>query len=417
MKFDVIIIGGGLAGLSCGIRLAEAGKRCAIVSAGQNALHFSSGSLDLLSTLPDGSAVASPLTALEALTQQAPEHPYSLLGAQKVSYLAQQAEMLLQRCGLHLTGNAQHNHLRMTSLGLLRPTWLSLPEIPVVPYGDSLHWHAPLIASIEGFMDFQPQLVAASLQQQGINARITYLRLPLLDPIRRNSSEFRSVTIARLLDQEDNYHLLVEELRQQAAQHDVILLPACFGLQRADALSLIQQALGKPVLLLPTLPPSILGTRLSQHLEHYFQQLGGLVLMGDSVLQSETMAEGGWRLYTRNHTDIALQAQQVVLASGSFFSNGLVADRHCIREPLFNLDVLAADKREQWTRAGMFEPQPYLQFGVRTDSQLRALRQGEVLPDLYVAGAVLGGFDPLYQGCGAGVSLLTALAIAEQILA
>ena len=67
MKFDTIIIGGGLAGLSAGLRLREKGQEVAIISSGENALHFSSGSFGVLN---EGAAV--------------PEgHPYTKLNLSK----------------------------------------------------------------------------------------------------------------------------------------------------------------------------------------------------------------------------------------------------------------------------------------------------------------------------------------------
>lgn len=418
MQFDAVVIGGGLAGLSCAIRLAEHGKRCAVVSSGQSALYFSSGSLDLLAHLPDGSPVASPLSALSELAQQAPQHPYSLMGAAQVAALATQAEQLLQRCGWQMQGDSSQNHLRVTPLGTRRATWLSPQAIPVSPLDGKLPWQNIAVLGIEGFLDFQPQMAASSLmQEQGLKAEVAFLHLPVLDRLRNNPSEFRAVNIARVLDLPEHLALLAEEITRQAGEAEAILLPACLGLEDDEPLMTLRRLVGKPVYLLPTLPPSVLGMRLHQALRQRLQQLGGIFMPGDSVLRASFDGQRVTGLYTRNHTDIPLRAQQVILASGSFFSNGLVAAFDGIREPVFGLDVYSKTERADWSDANLFAPQPYLQFGVQTDTALRALKQGEAMINLYAIGAVVGGYDPLQQGCGAGVSLLGALHVAQQILA
>ena len=121
MRFDTVIIGGGLAGLICGIRLAKQGERCAIISLGHSALHFSSGSLELLGALPDGSAVISPIEALEQLKSIAPQHPYARFDSDRFLKLAAEGKSLLQEAGVDVYGTAENNHYRLTPVGAMKP--------------------------------------------------------------------------------------------------------------------------------------------------------------------------------------------------------------------------------------------------------------------------------------------------------
>ena len=140
-------MGGGLSGLTAGIALAEAGKNVALVSAGQSTLHFGSGSLDLLGTDNKGNDVCSPI---EAITNINPKHPYSKL--ENVSRLAEVAKMVLERAGIATTGNATGNHWRISPVGALMPTWLSLEGMATIDDPDHMPWKRVALVNVVNYL-------------------------------------------------------------------------------------------------------------------------------------------------------------------------------------------------------------------------------------------------------------------------
>ena len=200
------------------------------------------------------------------------------------------------------------------------------------------------------------------------------------------------------------------------ATPEAVLLPAVLGIDRRDAAAQLERQAGRPVAMVATLPPSVPGLQAQLQLRRYFQQSGGVYMLGDTAMRYE--AEGGriTALYTADHGDIAFEADSYVLATGSYFSQGLVAGMDGVREPLFGLDVACAADRGAWYDRDLFAAQPFELFGVKCDEHLRGLRDGRAVENLYVIGAGLAGFNPVKEGCGAGVSMLTALAAAERIL-
>lgn len=178
MKFDSVIIGGGLAGLVCGIRLAKAGRRCAIVSSGQSALHFSSGSFDLLGALPDGTPVTAPAESVGETIRQAPEHPYARIGAERFGALAAEAAALLAEAGVAVEGDAARNHYRLTPMGGLKPAWLTLEGYVRSSSPDALPWRKAALFNAEGFLDFYTQFLAEGFRRMGTECAVRTFNLP-----------------------------------------------------------------------------------------------------------------------------------------------------------------------------------------------------------------------------------------------
>lgn len=411
MKFDTIIIGGGLSGLSCGISLVERGQNCAIISAGQSALHFCSGSFDLLGYI-NGEEVRNPLDAIARLPAT---HPYSIIGHENIAKMIGRVKPMFSRIGLNMKGSAETNHYRITPSGVLKPTWLSLEDFTVIKDKDKFPWGNVSIQNIAGFLDFDTNFIAVEFEKRGIKCAISSFSIPELERMRKSPSEMRSTNIAKIFDKVEVLEKLANIIIKNSQDAEAIVLPAVFGLYNPDTLAILKTIINKPLCLLPAIPPSVPGIRTQIMMKQHFVKLGGTYMLGDSVIGGIIENDTLKSINTFNHGNIKLEATNFVLSSGSFFSHGIIANPDTIYEPIFGLDVNACSDRSQWCDRNIFNDQPYMYYGVATDSMLHAMIKGKSINNLYVAGSVMSGCNALKEGSGAGTSILTALHVADTI--
>lgn len=414
MRFDVIIIGGGLAGLTCGLRLQKNGKKCAIISAGQSAMHFSSGTFDLLGRLPDGTEVENPSAAIASLGK---DHPYTVLGSEKVMKYAKEAPAFLESCGLKVSGSAEKNSWRITPTGERKPSWLTLDDFTPLASKDEKIGDKALIVNILGYLDFNTKFLADSFERQGTKCRIVSIRLDEMERLRKNPSEMRATNIARVMDRDGVWEKAAEQIREKLQGEDVIVLPAVFGLKDHEVVGKLRQACGVKTMFVATMPPSVPGIRSQMTLKTEFEKAGGRFFIGDTVIDADFDEDGKVKsVGTANFDDIRIFADDFVLASGSFFSKGLVATPEKVTEPIFGVDLTYMEGRENWFDMNFWNRQNYISFGAAIDSNLNAAIEGRTVGNLYAIGSLIGGSNTLYEGCGGGIAMITAMAAADNIL-
>lgn len=409
---NTLIIGGGLSGLTCGIALAKTGRRVAIVSSSTSSLQLNGGAMELLGSV-DSKEVTHPLEAIASLP---PEHPYQKVGVDRCGTLAVESKQLLADTGIYTTGSAEQNHWRITPLGVTKPAWLSLRGMATSDAPDRLPWKHVTLLNLQGFLDFPIRFVAHNLSQLGCEVTIRDIFVESICQPRRNASEMRAANLARTLGTGSKLRQLAEAINQSTTDNEVVLLPAIAGLEDDYPVTLLRRLVHAPLHFLATMPPSVPGTRMATMLRHYFKMLGGTYLAGDTANHSVLVDGRVTGIRTVKQPDKLLVAEHYVLATGSLMSQGLVSSAEGITEPLFQLDVDAPAERERWSHYGLLGDQPFMHFGALTDARLHGIKDGQVIDNLHVIGSILAGHNPLTIGDGTGVDLLTALAVAHEVV-
>ncbi len=372
MKFDTVIVGGGLAGMVAGIALQKAGRQTAIVSMGQNALHFFSGSFESMLEAPE---------AVKSIFEEA-------------------------GIRLHYTPG-----VRLMPMGTFRESALSLEDISLFP--DEKIGRKALIVNFVGYHDFFSSFLAEGLEKQGLECHICFLNLGEFLQSEPVPGQMRSVHIASRLDRE--WEKVVQEVRVLLKDDDTVILPQVFGLEDPSIPSRIRRAIPAQVVFAGTLPPSVPGVRTLKLLRKRYEVLGGTYLMGDEVTGAHIHEGAVHSVETKNLGTHYLEAKTFILAAGGFFSKGLQSTPTAITEPVFGADVSFPEDRNQWYAPSFAASQPYMNFGVMADEKLRVYKGGVPMKNLWAIGSILGQGRGDF-GIGAGLAIRSALAAANVIL-
>lgn len=424
--FDVLVIGGGLAGAVAALTARDRGVKVALASRSWGATALSTGALDVAYSPALSPAAQMPRTVAEHVMDIAahrPRHPYGVLGLE--------ATLRGLRQGfVHLEKALAASSLAVTPLDLEAEN-RGLPSSlgTVLPAAATLSSHAGLdlakpqqgrwaVAQLQGAAFFDARRVALGLAHDALAQSGTS---PALEPVLVAFDGGRDpIATARALDDMAAVERLARALRERASGVAGFIVPPVIGLERhVEALRRLREVVGVPVVEALAHLPSPPGVRLQRALEVAVKR-AGVELVGDVAAP---VTEGERVVAVRTSDALEIRAGSFVLATGRFVSGGVTWTDRC-REALFGLPVVTelgvmeVDSPSNVVRESPVESHPLLTAGVPVGRDLRPQREGHLaFENLFAAGMVIGGFASRYALCADGVALATGTVAAEGALA
>ena len=418
-RYDTVVIGAGLAGLTTACQLAQRNQRVLVVATGIGALLLASGCIDVLGFQPADSLepVKNPAGKLNDFLSERPDHPYGIVGQTNLEAGVQAFLSLVNQNGLDYQGDLTRNWLLPSAAGAVHPTCLAPTSLTG---GDLGRNESMLIAGFSELRDFYPNLISQNLNEQDLaKTEACMIDVPIPAAAKMNATP---IELALAFEQADFRRQVVNAVKSQSKNYKRLGFPAILGLrQHREVIADLGKQLGKPVFEISALPPSVPGRRLYEALKQAFLQAGGRLIIGSKVVDGTIESGRVTRIRIETVSRLKpIQAQNYVLATGGLFGGGLEAHQDGrVTEQVFGLPIPAETNRHKWFNRQFISPQgqPIFNYGVKVNPQLNPLN-GDDTPlaeNLYAVGAILAESEWAHGRTGEGVALATAAAVVRQI--
>ena len=446
IESDVLVVGGGLAGITSAVAAAREGADVRLVSYKKSTLRQASGLVDALGYIPERSSIdeqapyvsqerkdfrevrrargtyEGPLvTPFDGIDDLPDEHPYSLVGPEALREGFSLFDSLIG--DLYRGAHTEQNGLIPTFGGALKPT----ARYPAGTAAGLASDERPmLVVGFRSLTEFDARMVANRLNAAGVPFEVAGVKVSFAEAFRADAKITR---FAQALDRNEPIdgtparEALCEVVAPHVGDAKRVGFPAFIGHDRgAKVRGDLADRLGVAVFEIPMGPPSLPGLRLEDRLFAALDAEGVKYETGNPVIGFEREKETDRVdavLVDRKGREIPYGADAFVLAAGGFVGKGLESDRERVRESIFGCHVSHPEDRYDWFVDDAFGDQPYARFGVHPDPSMRPL-DADGTPEftnLHAAGAVIGGADVAREKSASGVSLATGLVAGREAAA
>ncbi|HEY3425016.1 MAG TPA: anaerobic glycerol-3-phosphate dehydrogenase subunit GlpB [Negativicutes bacterium] len=402
-EHDVIIIGGGLAGLIAAAAAVNRGKKVLLMAKGAGTLIFGGGTVDLLGYITGGRVVANPQAGLQEL---ADDHPYRKIGQQKVEEALQFFLTLCSEEGYAYLGDVKQNYWLPTAAGTLKPSCFVPQTMDPTDFEKA---EKVVVVGFNGLKDYYPQVLVKGLSKLPGYAK--QYSIAWIDPGFEAGRDVSALDIARWLDTDAGQRDCIMQMRQVVPESSVALVPPVLGIHpNYQVARKLEQAAGYKLIETTGLPPAVIGFRLRTLLLNFLRNRG-VTIMEQAVVGKAIIDNGRCLAVTTTNVDRerSYYAKAFVLATGGILGGGLSAEPSGVTEAIFHLAVTVPADPEAWGRHELFaaQGQPFAKFGVAVDDSLRPVDDAGqvVLENVYIAGRSLAGYDYCLEKSGNGVAI------------